>query len=335
MISTFHFNKPDEYGRVGITIRSAQEAWSLFQYASQGGDFPEKIILSFEDWPNFEMKVGGRDWHGTVPTRVMVPLLEVQKDLYRAYMSVCHGTDSLRGLRDEEKDMLELVVEVNKGSSEYMAKMAEQLNELAKTALERMNSRDVALTVVGIALVVGGVEVSKSWIASRQAEKQVEQTVELSKQETERLKIFADATKQSPVLASVQADHEASQNRFLKVLKPRDNIVLQGTSLNSTEAAEITQTERARAKDIEVGGVFRVLANDASRNSGFRIKVQRVRDSLTLSADVPIELSDDEKKLIQQAEWSKGVSLVHLNITASELRGKIVNAVVYGAKFVR
>jgi len=122
---------------------------------------------------------------------------------------------------------------------------------------------------------------------------------------------------------------------LLKALKPRDTIVLQGTTLNSTEAAEITQTERARSKDIDIGGIFRVLANDASRNSGFRIKVQRITDDLTLSADVPIELGDDEKKLIQQAEWSKGVSLVRLNITASELRGKIVSAVVYGAEFVR
>ena len=278
------------------------------------------------------MKVNGKDWHGTVPTRVMGPLLEVQKDLYRAYTSVCYGTDNLRHLGAEDREKLELIVQVKEGSSEYEALMDEQLTELAKMAIGKMTSSDLVLTLCGIALVVGGVIISKAWIAARQEAKQVDQTVALSQQETERLKIFADAMKQQPLLAGVKADHNASQNRLLKVVKGTDSIVLQGTQLQGSEAAEIVQSERGRSEDVDLSGVFRILANDASKSAGFRIKVQRITDGLVLTADVPVEIPESEKRILQQAEWSKGSKFVRLNITANELRGRYLNATVYKIK---
>lgn len=296
---------------------------------------PEHVDLIFDGWPSFQMKITGRDWHGTVPTRVMGPLLEVQKDLYRAYASVCYGTDNLRHLGAEDRDKLELIVRVREGSSDYEAPIDEKLTELAKTAIGKMTSRDLALTIAGIALVMGGVEVSKAWIASRQEAKQADQTVALSQQETERMKVFAEAVKQQPLLAEVKADHDASQNRLLKAIKPTDTVVLQGTLLQGSEAAEIVQSERGRSEDVEVGGVFRVLSNDASKSAGFRIKIQRITDGLTFSAEVPVEIPESEKRILQQAEWSKGAKLVRLSITASELRGHISNAVVYQVKRVR
>ena len=93
-----------------ITIRSADEAWVLFRLALEGGDLPERLELVFEGWPQFDMKVNGKDWYGTVPTRVMAPLLDVQRDLHRVYANVCYGTSNLRKLRDEDRDLLELVV---------------------------------------------------------------------------------------------------------------------------------------------------------------------------------------------------------------------------------
>lgn len=57
-----------------------------------------------------------------------------------------------------------------------------------------MEAKHLLTTFLGAALIWGGVEVSKSLVTARQVEKQVEQTVELSKQETERLKLFVKAS---------------------------------------------------------------------------------------------------------------------------------------------
>jgi hypothetical protein len=317
--------------RVRIIIRSADDAWELLQQALSGQDLPENLTLIFDGWPTFELNVRGKDWHSTVPTRVMGPLLEVQRDLHRAYANIRYGAPNLRKLSDEERDLLELVVKVEEGSSDYQAPMWEQFTELAKKAVEKMNSRDVVIAVLGAAVVFGGVEINKAWVAVAQEEKQVNQTVELSKQETERLKVFADAVKERPALKEARADFEASQNRLLKTVKPGDTVQLKGVALAGTDAMAITHNERARASDIHLTGTFGVIAIDASKAAGFRIKVARINDGMTFSATVPLELDSDQKDLIQKAEWSKGAKLVQLDIRATTLRGSITDAVVVSA----
>lgn len=324
----YGFPEADSNGRTKLTITSAEDAWNLLEHANGSEKFPEHIDIVFDGWPSFEMNIKGKDWVGTVPTRVMGPFLELQKDVHRAYVQVKYGSDNLKRLKEEERDFLELVVKVDEGSSEFFASISDQLTEIAKSAVGKMSSQDVVKTILGIAVVLGGVEVSKSWIASRQAEVSAEQTVKLSEQETARMKIFADAMKSTPILEEVKIDREETQNRILKSLKPTDSIKIPGMELKGAEAAEITQQERARSTDIEINGVFRILANDVSKASGFRIKLERISDSSVLSADVPIELPDDQKSLLQQAEWSKGVKHVVLSISATELRGKIGNAAI-------
>jgi hypothetical protein len=316
-----------------IVIRSADDAWRHFESALNSEDTDtQPVQLVFDGWPNYQMVVKGRDWDSTVPTRVMSPLLDLQQDINRLFASIYYGAPNLRKLNDDDRDMLELIVKVNKGSSSYDAPLDKQLTELSKRVIEKMESRHLMITILGAALVWGGVEINKSWVASRQAEKQVEQTVEISKQETERLKIFAKAVESRPVLASVQTDYQETQNRVLKTLKPADAIDSRGVHLSGGQAAEIAQPQRATSSDIDLQEDFYVLANDASRPTGFRIKVRRVANGTEFLADVPIELSQDEKVLIQAAEWSKGGRRVGLSITATLLRGKIIQAKVYGAK---
>lgn len=312
-----------------IVITNQEQAWEVFQAAVNGEKLPERLILKFKGWPNFEMKVVGRDWNSTVPTRVMSPLLEIQKDINRKYVEIAYGSANLKKLRNEDRDQLEILVEVSKGSSDYKAPLDEQLNVLAKKALERMESRDIVIALVGVALVWGGVEISKAWIAARQQAVSAEVTVQLSKQETERLKVFERAVRQSPVLGSARQDFEESQNRLLKALKPNDSTELKGVALSGSDAMEITHQERARAEDTDITGVFRVLANDASKGNDFRIKIARLADGLTLNAVVPMELDHAQKLLIQKAEWSKGAFLVQIDLTAKLLRGSITEAQVY------
>lgn len=315
-------------GWTKVSIRSADEAWHWFKTAVEGGEVPEKLTLSFEGWPTFTMNVSGRDWDSTVPTRVMAPLLEIQKDIYRKYVEVAYGTVNLRKLREDDRDQLEIVVKVAKGSSDYNAPLDGQLNSIAQKAVEKMTSRELLIAILGIALIYGGVEVNKAWVAARQAEAQSQVTVELSKQETERLRIFSEATKRQPILNSAKEDFEESQNRLLKSLKPGDKTVLPGVTITSSEAAEITHRERARAENVEITGLFRVLANDASKGADFRIKVARVSDGLSFYVTVPMELDNEQKRLIQRAEWSKGALAVRLEINATMLRGSVSDAVV-------
>lgn len=315
-----------------IIIRSFEDAWNCFRLATEGGSLPRYFNLVFDGWPSFDIKFNGKDWDGTVPTRIMGPLLDVQKDIHRIYANLCFGDTNLRKLSDEQRDLLELVVKVKEGSSDYRTSLDKQFTAIAHEAIKKMESKHLAVVLLGAALIYGGNDVAKQWIASQQIQKQVDQTVELSKQETERLKVFAEAVAKSPKLAEATGDFTDSQNKVLKAAKPKDKITAYGVELSGYEAQELVHKDRASSSLVEISGLFRVVSNDASKSSGYRIKVIRISDGETFTATVPFGLEQSEQKLIQAAEWSKGVKLVHLDIKANVLRDKIVNAVVTGAK---
>lgn len=313
-----------------VVISSEEEAWAAFERATTGDGFPEGVELVFQNWPVFQMDVKGRDWNSTVPTRVMSPLLDVQKDINRAYTSIKYSDFNLRKLKDEDRDELEVVVKVEKGSSIFNAELWKQFSHMAEAAIGRMNGDQIVITVLGIALAITAPVMYRAWLASRQKEKEIESRVELSQQETERLKVFAEAVKGNPALQTVREDSQATHNRLLKAVKPGDSVAMKGVELKSDEVAALVQPERERAQDIFIDGVFVVLGNRTNKSDGFRITVKRLSDQLTLNADVPLELPFEQQQLIQQAEWSKG--RIRLSITASVLRDAISQAVVGSAE---
>ncbi len=312
-----------------VQINNESEAWDLLERATSGERFPDDLQLVFVGWPVFQMGVQGKDWDSTVPTRVMSPLLDVQKDINRAYANVRYGATNLRKLQDEERDDLEVVIKVNKGSSLFDADLWDQLSFIAKAAIGRMNGTEIVVTVLGLGLLFTAPVMYKAWLANRQKEKELDNQISLSQQETERMKVFADAMKAQPVLVAAFEDADATQNRLLKVAKPGDLLGVKSVQVTAADAEILAKTERARAEDVHLDGNFLVLGNRTDLSTGFRISVQRLSDNLTVKADVPMELPHDQKLLIQEAEWQKMPIVLSMN--ASMLRGTIFQAVVISA----
>ena len=291
-----------------LVIESEADAWQALEKAIAGGGFPDDLQLEFKGWPQLQLDYVGKDWNSTVPSRVMSPLLDVQKDINRAFTSVRYNDQNLRKLKDEDRDDLEIVVKVEKGSSIFNAELWKQFSHIADAAIGRMNGDQVVITVIGLALAIMAPVMFKAWLASRQKEKEMQNRVELSQQETQRLKIFAEAMKAQPSLQAIKDDAQATNNRLLKAVKPGDNVSMKGVRLYSEEVGEIVQPERERSEDIHLDGDFFVLGNRTDKSEGFRITVRRTLDSLTFNADVPLELPYEQKQIIQKAEWTKSKS---------------------------
>lgn len=316
-----------------LVIHNEDEAWAALEKAVSLDGFPDNLQLRFDGWPTFTLDVKGRDWHSTVPTRVMPPLLAVQKDLHRAYCQVRYGAPNLRRLREDERNDLEVVVKVNEGSSLLNAELWEQLGALGEAAVGRMSGPEIVLTVLGVALLAVSPVMFRIWQHGREKEKGLETQVELSQQETTRLKIATEAMRQQPVLTDVHADAQATYSKLLKAMKPGDRMEIHGNPLTSAQAAELVQPEREEAKQVELSGTFVFLGNRTDKGKGFRITVQRIADALELHADVQPELSADQKEILKQAEWSKGP--VNLVVHAEKLHDAFVRAEVISAREAR
>lgn len=313
-----------------LIIRSEADAWAALEAAMSGDANFDATNVRFEGWPVFSMDAQGRDWHSSVPTRIMPPLLEVQRDINRAFAQAQYSEFNLRRLREDDRDELEVVVRVEEGSSLFSADLSAQLNKIAGAVFGRMNGTQATISVLGIALAISAPVMYKSWLHERQAEKQMSTQVELSKQETERMRVFGAAMKRQPEIAAVKDDVIETSNKMLKATRPGDTMSMRGVPVTAEEARELVQPEHERAKDMELNGRFRIIGNRTDKGSGFRITVRRESDGMQFSADVPQELDWDGKQAIQHAEWTK--SPVVLAVDAEMLHDKIARAVVISAK---
>ena len=313
-----------------LFIRSEEDAWSALEALTKGHKFPDDLIVKFDGWPKYDLHVKGRDWHSSVPTRIMGPLLEVQRDLWRAYANLLYGEPNARRLKDDERDEFELVVNVAPGSSQLEVKLDVKLTELAKAAIEKMGPNQILGAVLGAALVWGGVTVNKDWVAQRVAQKQAEVTVQLSQEETRRMTIFAEAVKQTPVINEIKEDALSSQSKVLKSMHPADKIESKGIELSGAVANEIAQADREYAQDVYLYGLYRIEGNRTDKGTGFRIRLRSAQDETIITADAPLELPDAQRDILRDAEWGK--SLVYVHITASMLRGQISQAVITSAR---
>lgn len=316
-----------------IVIRSEEEAWEALAVALvEGAGFPDAMRLRFAGWPRFELDIKGRDWHSTVPTRVMPALLDVQRDLNRAYANIQYQEPNLRRLREEERDELEIVVKVKEGSSLFDAELWEQFSRIAEAAAGRMNGNQMVITVLGVALTIMAPVMFKAWLRERQKEKKAANQVELSKEETERIRIITEAMRQQPVIEAARIDAEVTANKLLKATKPGDTMGIGGVDVSAEEARDLVQPEREHIKEIEIQGVFSILGNRTDKSEGFRITVRRDADQLTFNAEVPLQLEYAQQQIIQDAEWTK--SKICLWIEAEVLRESIARAVVVRAAAV-
>lgn len=311
---------------VPVVIATEQDAWELLERAVQKERLPENLLLKFDGWPKYKVKISGRDWHGTVPTRIMPAILDLQKDLHRVYAEVRYGEPNIRRLSKHERELLEIVVEVEKGSSEFQAALENLFTVIAREALGKMPPDMIAITVLGSALILGSTVVGKAWIAKQQRDKELETQLALNQEESRRLDIVAKAVQQKPYLEDVKTYVEDHTNRVLRALQPQDQVHVMGASLTGRDSSKIVEEARATAEETHYTGLFRVHLINTEQSRLTRIKVSKVDSSLELMADLPPELPFAQEMMIFDAARDRALVLLH--VTATLRRGNISEAFI-------
>ncbi|XPL50550.1 hypothetical protein ACMFY2_12045 [Enterobacter cloacae subsp. cloacae] len=97
-----------------ITIRGEDDVYGLLQQFMHSSDLPDNVRFEFEGWPNFKVKLVGEQFQSTITPTVMKAFLELQAGIYRAFATATYGSPNAAKLTKEERQMLEMVIEVEK-----------------------------------------------------------------------------------------------------------------------------------------------------------------------------------------------------------------------------
>lgn len=330
-----------------IVIKSEEDAWEWLKKAVEGEiDQGEPLTIEFDGWPKLDLKFTGNDFHSSVPTRIMPPIVAAQIELHRVLGQLKYGHPNARRLTQVEREKMELNVKVLEGSSKYEVNLPEVLTELGKVALNNMNSKHIVITILGLALTWGGSVSWKHWLDTRLKEKEMEvqqiveqerlkTQVQMSQIEKQKLKLFNEAKIQAPEIRRFEEGADEFRNDSLNKLKPNDRFqgISNDVQIDGRTAAEITQSSREPSEVVRLDGEFLILRVDSGETKGFRIKAKRILDNKELRISIPDELVTEKlKRTLRKNEWEK--TPVILEVDARLLRGEYTSATLINAKDV-
>lgn len=316
-----------------IRITSEEEAWAWFQRALEDDPtLDQPLDLSFDGWPVLDLRFAGPDFQSSVPTRIMPPLLEAQREIHRLFAQLRYGQQNLKKLTLDDRDRLELNVIVGGGSSQYKTNLAEVLTEISKAAIAKMESKHILITVLGIALTWGSTIAWKAWLDNQAKQQEVESRVRMSELETDRLALFARAHERQPAVADLAQGVDEFRNESLGKLKPADSFTLPGSDekIDGRYAADLVEKRREQSREARIDGEFVIQSVASGETSGYRVKVKRVHDGQIVHVTIPDgTLTEEQAQILQEREWAKRPLLMQIN--AKMLRGQITSATLVSA----
>ena len=286
--------------------------------------------LHFVDWPRFEVTIRGESFDGGVPTRIMPALLRVQQAIDRAYARSV-GRDGRR-LAREERRRIELIVRVKPGSTTFVSELAPVLNNALTAAVKNMSGPETVITILGVALIVGGVVVWKAHINSRAELRRIDHRTRMSEEETRRLQAIADLASSHPMVRASLDDMEAAQDTLLRGLEFGDQLLAGDESLVDGETGRrIARKPRPEPVQDRLDGTFVILSVDSGRvRSGFRVRVRDTGTGDELTVAIPAgTLPPDQISELQSGEWGKKPLRMRINV--ARIGRKIIEATLVSA----
>jgi len=320
-----------------LTISSESQAFEVIESYLSGLELPEGV--SFEGWPSLKFRLTGEKFHGSLTPTVMKGFVDMQAQINKAFAKLKYGIPDPRKLSDEDKESIEIQVNVEEGSSLVEVNMDGFLGQVIQSVVHKVTPQDLVFISVSVALIWGGTTIMKTFLNNRKDIRKDEVKGEserahldamkfMSEQETKRAELLTRAISQNEQLKSMDKYSHNAKADLLKSLSAADTTEFSDVVLDRDDLKELTTNARRRFRDIRIDGVYKIEKVDSTNPDSFRVQIREVKTEKRISCvvqDVFLEASEN-KKCLQQAEWNR--SSVHLTINAKELDGEISSAVI-------
>jgi hypothetical protein len=312
-----------------IKITSEEAAFDAIKEAIETGFGNQSVQLSFENWPHLEIELDGDGYKSTITSPIATAIVDLQTALNRSFALEVHGANSSGYLTDEEKAAIQFKATVDDGCTLIKVDLGKFAETLANAITAKMTPEMLVITVLGSVALACGVVAFKTYLNARTKDKQIGETgvtaIALSKEETARQQILADALTKVPRLAIINDNFNESKNSLIRSISDADTLTVNDVEIDRPLAHAAMTKARTASTDVQLNGTYYVIETNLRHEDEIRIGLRRAQDGKTFTASFQDHSLDGEQiKLLQSAEW--GRSAVFLSINATELRGEITSA---------
>jgi hypothetical protein len=299
-----------------LVIRSEEDAYSFLESA-RSGTSPSYKGVRFDGWPSLELLIKGDKFNQSITPSVMRGLLEFQRGIYKAYAVAKYG-ESAKRLTEEEREQLEIKVDVRSGSSQLGINFNQIAIHIVDQLTEALTPGETIFLVVFISLLFFGNSAYKNYLEDRRktraedarsdAQKQLLEAQKFqTEQETKRTEIIASIAKDSiRNMQIVESSHDAQHGILKSLAAGTESRLGDEIALSQTLSKALAANPRKAAKEVRLDGSYRITRIDWSGIGSFRVRVEGVDNGLNLDADVQDDSLDGKhKEAIKAAEWSR------------------------------
>ncbi len=306
-----------------IVIRSEEEAYEVLRRARDRELGPYNSIV-FDGWPTLNLYIKGDKFHQSLTPTVMKGLLEFQKGIYRSYAAAKYDHPGKR-LSEQEREDLEIRVDVKDGSSDLDINYQELAAKLLEQMVGKMDSQDIVVTIVTIAVLYFGNSAYRTFLENRKETRIKEISDETqretlsalkytSAQETARAQIIADLARDSSKVDNIAQIAFDAQTDVVKAMAAGKSAKVEGIELTAGIADSLTQNARRKSEEVRLDGVYRLIKLDWTDPNKFKVRVFNTKSGISLDAEVQDDsLTGKYKEALREAEWSRSPVLLKIN----------------------
>ena len=331
-----------------VHLETEDEAWNFLRdLLDEKTSFDELPKLTFGEWAKIDAYVPGAKYNSSITPYMMKGWVELQRSIYRTYSIAQGGSAEGRSLTEDEKDRLELIVEVKGGSSDQAVDIQAILENVADKLIENMGPTETLIAILSIVLTLGGTSIVKSWLASKKEVKlaeidalkttatvrahtaALETIAQVAGVDRERRQLIEDASQKVPVVAALGAEADTAREALVKHLSKEDARI-NGVEIKSEAGRAVTTNTRVESSESRLDGLYTVRKVDTTVATGFRVHISDQKGTELVGDVAEVMTTIEDRKVIQDAEWSKVP--VFLQINARMRRGKVSEAVIVRAR---
>ena len=232
----------------------------------------------------------------------------------------------VRRLDQETKRRLEIVVQVEDGSTSFFSDLGPVFNTLVSnmSGAQSLAAIIVAILTTGSLGALYLVLKNRRDLAPHKAQQETISVLNnLSERDAKMLEIVQQLIQQNPPAEKIATGSEKYVKELVGKMEPDDELVVNGeTVLNGETGKRLLRKPRSVPLEDRIDGTYLILSVDSGAiKNGIRAKIRSIHDSQELTLLIPEgTLSDKQLHEVQSGEWDKRPLQMQINVTRVEDR---------------
>ncbi|MDH2293185.1 hypothetical protein [Cobetia sp. 1AS1] len=315
-----------------LIINSREEAFDLIEKALDGVKEDKIIDLDIKgDWSKITILIKGDNYQASLNGRLIKALSELQTQLNRIYANALYGK-SAKALSNDEREEIELIFQVSKGSSLIEIDLGNWLEKLSEAGIEKMTGTEIVIVVLGLAVVWGGSKAFNAYNTRKQNETDQQHATELAiksqEEETKRQAALITALGESneTIRLAIKEKSQMDSN-ILKATPTADSVEINEKIYNRSDIEEANRSER-QSTELDRQDDFYHIAGIATKPEGFTVTLSDKQ-----GASIRAELAKDKLKpdeLDELWEALRDDEPIFIKLTVRTRLGAINSATMIG-----